>query len=403
VRVQVGGTETGSSPLPQPAAEDALIEALILQARNTIFSEELWHELNRETRTLGAFGVRSEDDTLIWPVSDTRNIILDLVPLSDSDQNISTSGPDNTLAEGILLSLNLLLSYAHRQNHHRRTQPPPPISSEKRRQLPYGLLRPLLNRLQHQEALLQIRHLFRTLCQVLKSASVTPEPSYSMTQTIFPNNNVPIPEYTLSSLTDHPEVVATWILSDDTSITVRAQTIILPDDTLINVRAQTIILANQTTYVLTLSPSSPLYSICPAPSSLSSFDALREYILYATSCFLASTFSEPQTEDEDAEGWVQTIQQNILRKRFAKEKKSRQMSISLLPVAAKAKLGIRMKVMWEWMKGDTSGFRLKTGDEIGVEGKGNGIHQWVSWEGGDEGEVVVVERSLRDVVESAGK
>jgi len=209
-----------------------------------------------------------------------------------------------------------------------------------------------------------------------------------MTQTIFANNNVPIPEYTLSSLTDHPEVVATWILSDDTSITVRAQTIIL---------------ANQTTYGLTLSSSSPLYSICPAPPQLSSFDALREYILYATSCFLASTFSEPQTEDEDAEGWVQTIQQNILRKRFAKEKKSRQMSISLLPVAAKAKQGIRMKVMWEWMKGDTSGFRLKTGDEIGVEGKGNGSHQWVAWEGGDEGEVVVVERSLRDVVESAGK
>jgi mediator of RNA polymerase II transcription subunit 17 len=210
-----------------------------------------------------------------------------------------------------------------------------------------------------------------------------------MTQTIFPNNNVPIPEYTLSSLTDHPEVVATWTLSDDTSITVRAQT--------------TILFANQTTFGLTLSPSSPLYSICPAPPQLSSFDALREYILYATSCFLASTFSEPQTEDEDAEGWVQTIQQNILRKRFAKEKKSRQMSISLQPVTAKAKQGIRMKVMWEWMKGDTSGFRLKAGDEIGGEGKGNWSHQWVVWEGGDEGEVVVVERSLRDVVESAGK
>jgi len=363
---------------------------LILQARNTIFSEELWHELNREARTLGQFGVRPEDDTLIWLVSDTRNIILDLVPLSDSDQNTSASGPDNTLAEGIFLSLNLLLSYAHRQNHHRRTQPPPPISSEKRRPLPYGLLRPLLNRLQHQEALLQMRGLFRTLCQVLKSASVTPEPSYTMAQTIFPNNNVPIPEYTLSSLTDHPEVVATWTLSDDTFITVKAQTIII---------------ANQTTYTLILSPSSPLYNICPPPTppQLSSFDTLREYILYATSCFLASTFSEPQTEDEDAEGWVQTIQQNILRKRFAKEKKSRQMSISLLPVTSKAKEGIRLKVMWEWMKGDTSGFRLKAGDEIGGQGKGNGSHQWVAWEGGDESEVVVVKRSLKDVVGSAGK
>jgi hypothetical protein len=211
-----------------------------------------------------------------------------------------------------------------------------------------------------------------------------------MTQTIFPNNSVPIPEYTLSSLTDHPEVVATWILSDDTSITIKAQTIII---------------ANQTTYTLILSPSSPLHNICPAPNppQLSSFDALREYILYATSCFLASTFSEPQIEDEDAEGWVQTIQQNILRKHFAKEKKSRQMSISLLPVTAKAKDGIRLKVMWEWMKGDTSGFRLKTGDEIGGEGKGIGSHQWVAWEGGDESEMVVMERSLREVVESAGK
>jgi mediator of RNA polymerase II transcription subunit 17 len=362
---------------------------LILQARNTIFSEELWHELNREARTLGAFSVRPEDDTLIWPVSDSRNIILDLVPLGDSDLNGSPPGPDNALAEGIFLSLNLLLSYAHRQNHHRRTQPPPPISSEKRRQLPYSLLRPLLNRLQHQEALLQIRGLFRTLCQVLKSASVTPEPSYTMTQTIFPNNNVPIPEYTLSSLTDRPEVVATWTLSDDTSITVRAQTTAF---------------TNQTTYLLTLSPSSPLSNICPAPLQLSSFDALREYILYATSCFLTSKFSEPQTEDEDAEGWVQTIQQNILRKRFVKEKKSRQMSISLIPVTSKAREGIRMKVMWEWMKGDTSGFRLKTGDELEEgKGKGNGSHQWVAWEGGDESEVVVMERSLKDVVESAGK
>ena len=79
------------------------------------------------------------------------------------------------------------------------------------------------------------------------------------------------------------------------------------------------------------------------------------------------------------------------------------MSISLLPVTSKAKEGIRLKVMWEWMKVDTSRFRLKAGDEIGEEEKGKGSHQWIIWEGGDESEMVVVERSLKDVVESAGK
>jgi mediator of RNA polymerase II transcription subunit 17 len=162
-----------------------------------------------------------------------------------------------------------------------------------------------------------------------------------------------------------------------------------------------------TIFYLTLSPSSPLFNICPPAPQLLSFEALREYILYATSCFLACSYSQPQIADEDPKGWTQTIQPNILRKRFAKEKKSRQLSISLLPLASKAKQGIKLKVMWEWIKGDTSSFRLKAEDEMSEENR-NGTHQWVAWDDMDgtkewgEGEAMV-ERSLEDVVESAGK
>ncbi|KAF4626798.1 hypothetical protein G7Y89_g11358 [Cudoniella acicularis] len=79
VRIQVNGSDTGSSSIPKSFPEDSPIESLILQARNTIFSTELWQELNREARILGSYNVRSTNDTLILPLSSTKNIVLDLV------------------------------------------------------------------------------------------------------------------------------------------------------------------------------------------------------------------------------------------------------------------------------------------------------------------------------------
>ncbi|KAK2673340.1 Mediator complex, subunit Med17 [Fusarium oxysporum f. sp. vasinfectum] len=144
------GQVTGRSALPAETAADAPLEERVLEARNTIFSQELWHELTREARTLAAYDVKPYDSRLICdidPASKSR-VILELVPLgpqASSDDDL----PDNQIAETISLALHTLLSYAHRQNELTRTRPIPPHIPRSRGQQTHALLRPIIARLMH--------------------------------------------------------------------------------------------------------------------------------------------------------------------------------------------------------------------------------------------------------------
>lgn len=424
VRIQVGDTETGSSIIPKAAAENGPVESLILEARNTIFAEELWQELNRESRALGSWGIKSNDDTLICPLSESKRIIFDLVPLGKSASR--PSGPDDRTAEGISISFRLLLNYAHRQSHHRRTKPPPMITGEKRTLQPYNLFRSFLTRLQHQETVTQLQNLLKPLCRALGLAALKPTPSYSLKYTIWPlPDQVSIPEQVLMTLTDRLDAVATFTISEVMSITINIRT-----------------LANRMVSICFLSASPALAETCPCPVAHNglSFDIVKDYIYYATSCALASISSGIGTqESRNEEKWRLTAHSNILSKTLRPSNRTKQLSISVcgchptIFTSSNVKHGVRIRVVWEWMKGDfyagdeEAGFNAFMQDQVekkpvvprmmdsgrrDVNGpvknrRGEGVYDWIAWdveesEDWDDGEGEVV-RSLVEVLREAGK
>ncbi|KAH0565172.1 hypothetical protein GP486_001436 [Trichoglossum hirsutum] len=174
VRVQMrrNGAITGTSTIPEvPKPEESdSVENLILQARNSLYEEELFYELSREARQLANQGVRTIDDTIILSLGDTAaQMLIDLVPVdeatgteSEYPSSLQHTDDDNDIAQGIALALRILLSYAHRVNLKRRSQPPPPID-RKRPIQPHSILHPILTHLFHQQALRALKSLLDSL------------------------------------------------------------------------------------------------------------------------------------------------------------------------------------------------------------------------------------------------
>ena len=174
VRVRVeggGGKTTGSSAMPSLDGDEPSIERLILQARNTIYEEELFYELGREARLLANQGVRMIDSTIVLALSDTR-ITVDLLPLEDESSAVAEASGDAALAEGIATTFRILLSHAHRQNLRRRSQIPAPLTERKRATPPYWILRAVLTHLLHRSARSAVHGVLHALVAMLEQAGL---------------------------------------------------------------------------------------------------------------------------------------------------------------------------------------------------------------------------------------
>lgn len=178
VRVREGGRITGRSKPPKPTSNYHIesVEGRILQARDNIFEEELFHELVREARVMASQGVTTRQNLIQLPVSDEQNILLDLVDVDAQDSPPDDAEPasdrDNVLAEGLAHSVHILLSYAHRQNLRRRTQIPPPLTPKKKYVPEYQLLRPAMAYLQHHSHVIWLQSFLRDIYDVVKSSGL---------------------------------------------------------------------------------------------------------------------------------------------------------------------------------------------------------------------------------------
>ncbi|GIK07633.1 RNA polymerase II mediator complex subunit [Aspergillus viridinutans] len=190
VRVKDRGIITGCSKPYRSAAQDPdSIEGRILQARDTLYEEELFHELFREARIMGSQGVTTRQNLVQFPVSKEQDILLDLV---DPDQDTYVDGEEtkseghNVLADALAHSIRILLCYAHRQNLRRRTQPPPPLSPKRRHIPEYQLLRPIMAYLQHSFHVRWLETFMKDVYGVLQSAGL----SCSFTATPYSSVNL---------------------------------------------------------------------------------------------------------------------------------------------------------------------------------------------------------------------
>ncbi|KAM0356124.1 hypothetical protein ACHAPU_000519 [Fusarium lateritium] len=299
VTYEMEGQTTGRSALPAETPDDAPLEQRVLEARNTIFSQELWHELTREARTLAAYDVKLDGPRLVCdidPASKSR-VILELVPLS-SQASSDESLPDSHIAETISLALHVLLGYAHRQNELTRTRPMPPHIPRSRGQQTHALLRPIIARLMHLHNVELVTKHIGSLLQSLNRAGI---PSRFVLHTAT----------TSLSDSDPANQGPNQLASSQTMIRNMLQPIefnikltILPNTTF-TVRGRTFHFPVTATYYYVIAPSSsPLLSICaPYREGYPDPGALAVYLGTATTRLLVehylSSLSSP---------WIKSIQ-----------------------------------------------------------------------------------------------
>ncbi|KAL1851464.1 RNA polymerase II mediator complex subunit [Paecilomyces lecythidis] len=202
IRVQVkrDGRTTGSSKLPTVSSNGEFsIEDRILQARDTLYEEELFHELSREARIMASQGVMTGQNIIQFQASEGQDIILELVDINEmwDDRSSESHVPeDDILSHGIAHSLRILLAYAHRQNLRRRRQIPPPLTLKKRPNPEYQILRPITGYLQHSSHVRSLEVFLKDVYRVLQSAGVdcrynaTPFSSINLSRNSGPSHTV---------------------------------------------------------------------------------------------------------------------------------------------------------------------------------------------------------------------
>ena len=150
-----------------------------------------------------------------------------------------------------------------------------------------------------------------------------------------------------------------------------------------------------------LSSESPLNITCKAPPSLPNWNRVEEYILYATSCALASSFAKSFDQNQDGDAWQATVAADILRKP-GYDGRGKQLFFQTEFLRDTAKLRVR----WESLN-DLPDYGNASGNGKSAK-KGGGSYEWKAtgkysktsnWDDG-EGEVV---RTLQEVVEDAGR
>lgn len=173
MRVKQGNRVVGCSKVCRPPEGAESIESRILQARDTVFEEELFYEMMREARILGNQGVTTRQNLVEVPVSGEQELLLDLVDWDqDHDPDVAASGEQDIFADAVAHSIRILLAYAHRQNLRRRTQPPPPLVPKRRPVPEYHILRPIMAYLQHKSHLEWLKSFMDDVRNVLESAGI---------------------------------------------------------------------------------------------------------------------------------------------------------------------------------------------------------------------------------------
>ncbi|KYK57943.1 RNA polymerase II mediator complex component SRB4 [Drechmeria coniospora] len=232
VTYEKNGKVVGRS-VPRRRRDDTSLEHRILEARNTIFTQELWHELTRESRALMAYDVRFEGRRLLFDVDKSTRITFELLSLDSCPADDSTL-PESDTAEAISSSLHILLSYAHRYNELMRTRPLPPHVSRSRGQQTYTLLRPIIARAMY---MLNVRACTRHAANLVKAIRKTGLPAsfalhttQACTADAGPGGpNQPSATQTLIRHMLQPlEFTIRLTILADTSLTIRGRTFLLP-------------------------------------------------------------------------------------------------------------------------------------------------------------------------------
>lgn len=278
--------------------EEESLEARVLGARNTIFAQELWHELTREARSLAAYNVHADGEKrLVCAIDGESNarIIVELLPVAECQHPADEAQrPEDTTAQAISLALHILLTYAHRCNELLRIRPLPPHIPRSRGQQIYTLLRPIIARLLFARHAAACTALVGSLTRTLRAAGLaassftlrTPQPTVADLATAGPNQPSAAVNLVRAMLqpTDFALEVA---LLPGLSLTVRGRTYLVP------VTA---------TYYHVLAPAdAAIHALCaPYADGYPELPALADYLCMAAARALAAHHVERLRESATA-------------------------------------------------------------------------------------------------------
>jgi mediator of RNA polymerase II transcription subunit 17 len=179
VVLRKGDRIVGTSKLPNvPDSEETTLEARIQYARDSLYDEELYHELIRESRTLSSLGVSMKDTAINFGarvgMEEGFDVSLDLVTLDETQHlRFDASNTEDRIAEATALAARLLLSQAHREHLKRRAAIPAPLSDKRKEDRPLlPILRPILSFVMHHATMQQLNTYVDTITQILELAKV---------------------------------------------------------------------------------------------------------------------------------------------------------------------------------------------------------------------------------------
>ncbi|KAF2665810.1 hypothetical protein BT63DRAFT_417335 [Microthyrium microscopicum] len=168
----IAGISTGFSI---PVDGDLSLEDQLKQSQTSLAEEELFHEMTVECRSLSSLGIDFVDDSIVVPISSIESgppeeILIDLVTQEQSMRPVDST-LYNDMAEGIALSLRLLLANYHRRILRRRTSVPPPIG-QPRPEIKSQILRTLMQHLSHIRATKKLSDSLARLTTVVTNAGL---------------------------------------------------------------------------------------------------------------------------------------------------------------------------------------------------------------------------------------
>ncbi|KAF2487958.1 subunit 17 of mediator complex-domain-containing protein [Neohortaea acidophila] len=169
------GQIIGTSKIPRLLdVEETTLEARIRYARDSLFDEELYHEMIRESRTITSLGAGMQGSTIEVKLGNGMRMSFDLISLDDSaEANGDGSSGGDTAAQTVALAARLLLSQAHREQIRARSAVPAPISDKsKEERVVMPILRPIMSPLLHRESLERLNAYIGGVDEMLVAAHV---------------------------------------------------------------------------------------------------------------------------------------------------------------------------------------------------------------------------------------
>lgn len=250
-----------------------------------------------EARTLLSYDVKQHDSCIIYTTQQGVKIRLELLSLDALPQR-QEDRPDNTLAESVHIALHILLSHAHRQNETMRSRPLPPNQPRGRLQNQYHLLRPVIARMIHLDAIKECTAYIGNLVKSLRKAKIAdakfelltaPHALADMSSVSGERAHTSPSQALLNNITTPLFFALDVTLTAGNRISIVGHTWLLP--------------ATTTVYQINLPTTDPatpntLLESCPPHRDYPSAIELRAYIDQAVSCALTSKF-QPRLEQAE--------------------------------------------------------------------------------------------------------